>query len=127
MISCPESVDLAVEQLYMGYDEWLAEEDGVCVYVDFRFATRELCEEYQRQVHNDATNTIHFCQFGASHGPFPRSVRTYFPLTHEKYPDVDYEKPGEELFIDKVVPKSAAREEKRKKKQTIREKRVAPY
>ncbi len=90
-----ESVWAAVDEIKDGWKEWLQVEDGFMLYKDFTFATDALFKEYQRLIDRD--NEIRSVNFGSCYGTFPRTVRTYYPLLHQKYPLHEYQKARGEL------------------------------
>lgn len=69
MISCRESAEEAVAIVKAGWVEWQTKLDGFMLYLDFKFASQVLLDEFQYQVRHDQ-----LC-YGASYGSFPKTVR----------------------------------------------------
>jgi hypothetical protein len=72
------------------------------LYLDFAFATRELFDELQRAVLGARLkegDMVREVMYGCSYGPFPRSIRIYYPLFHALYPIHKFQPCNEELWI----------------------------
>lgn len=93
MISCRESVEQAVAIVKAGWVEWQTKPDGFMLYLDFKFASQVLLDEFQYQVRYDQ-----LC-YGPSYGSFPKTVRVYYPLLKLEYPILEYEPCKEELCV----------------------------
>lgn len=126
MISTEDSVDLAVEEIKdMWTKVWPKVDEGYMLYQDFKFATVDMFWKFQKGIKQD--QTMHGIHFGSSYGPYPRVVRSYFPLFKDPYPLHHYNASHEELSVI-VQRQEALRAKRRLQRQKKRlEEKDGPY
>jgi hypothetical protein len=96
MISNGDSLAFAMQEMQDSFQEWQTKEDGVLMYVDFNFASRDWLEELQREIVLQP-RLRRIISYGDSFGTFPRCVRIHFCPIHAEIPLLDWQAPSEEL------------------------------